>query len=395
MSSELPRRPGLDETAQNLLVAPSETKLWLSSPHMSGRELELVQDAFKSNFVAPLGPMVDRFEAALSADTGIAHVAALSSGTGAIHLALRLAEVQQGDEVWGSSLTFIGGAAPIFYEKAVPVLFDCDACGLIDLDLVEEALATANRLGRLPKVLITTDLYGNVVDLDRASALCRRYGVILISDSAEAVGSKLKGRAAGYGADFAAYSFNGNKIITTSGGGALASDNKNLIERARFLATQARDPAPHYQHTTFGYNYRMSNICAAIGVGQMEVLAQRVARRRAIFRQYQDALALKNDVSFLPEPVGGVANRWLSVLFLGGDAKVTPSVVMNALAAHNIECRPVWKPMHLQPVFKDARFVGGRCAGNMFERGLCLPSGSNMRDDELARVIDLLGAALN
>lgn len=394
MSSDQQCGAGLDERAQTSLAPPSKAKVWMSSPHMSGRELELVQEAFQSNFVAPLGPMVDRFEAALSADTGIAHVAALSSGTGAIHLGLRLADVQQGDEIWGSSLTFIGGAAPIFYEKAVPVLFDCDENGLIDLDLVEEALAAANRIGRLPKVLITTDLYGNVVDLERASAMCRRYGVSLIADSAEAVGSKLRGRAAGYGADFAAYSFNGNKIITTSGGGALASDNKAMIERARFLATQARDPAPHYQHTTFGYNYRMSNICAAIGVGQMEVLSQRVARRRAIFQHYQAALAGATDVSFLPEPLDGVANRWLSVLFIGKRATVTPSDVMQQLAMHDIECRPVWKPMHLQPVFKDARFIGGTRATDMFERGICLPSGSNMRDEDLARVIRLLVAAI-
>jgi pyridoxal phosphate-dependent aminotransferase EpsN len=394
MSSEQQCGAGLDERAQITLGPPLQAKVWMSSPHMSGRELELVQEAFQSNFVAPLGPMVDRFEAVLAADTGIAHVAALSSGTGAIHLGLRLSDVQQGDEIWGSSLTFIGGAAPIFYEKAIPVLFDCDENGLIDLDLVEEALAAANRVGRLPKVLITTDLYGNVVDLERASAICRRYGVILIADSAEAVGSKLNGRAAGNGADFAAYSFNGNKIITTSGGGALASDNKVMIERARFLATQARDPAPYYQHTTFGYNYRMSNICAAIGVGQMEVLSQRVARRRAIFQQYQSALARTKDVSFLPEPQGGVANRWLSVLFIRRQSKVTPSQVMATLAAHDIECRPVWKPMHLQPVFKDARYVGGSRAADMFERGICLPSGSNMLDEDLARVIQLLCAAI-
>lgn len=395
MPSEPPRYPGLDESGQNVLLAPAPNKLWLSSPHMSGREFELVREAFQSNFIAPLGPMVDRFEAALSVQTGLPHVAALSSGTAAIHLALRLSNVEPGDQVWGSSLTFIGGAAPIFYEKAVPVLFDCDANGLIDLDLVEEELATASRGDRLPKVLITTDLYGNVVDLERARAMCHRYGVVLVSDSAESVGSTLHGRAAGNGADFATYSFNGNKIITTSGGGALASNDHAAIERARFLATQARDPAPHYQHTTFGYNYRMSNICAAIGVGQMQVLAERVARRRAIFEQYSAAFRQTNSVSFLPEPDGGVANRWLTVMFLSPGAKRRPSDVIAKLAANDIECRPVWKPMHLQPVFKDARYIGGTRAADMFERGLCLPSGSNMRDDELARVIDVLHQALD
>jgi pyridoxal phosphate-dependent aminotransferase EpsN len=392
------QQTGFEERPQVVLGRPSGppgARIWLSSPHMSGRERELVGEAFDSNFIAPLGPMVDRFESDLGRVTGFDHVAALSSGTAAMHLALRLSGIEAGDEVWGSSLTFIGGTAPVIYERAVPVFFDCDETTLIDLDLVEQELAAANTHGRLPKVLVVTDLYGNASDMRRARALCDRYGVTLIADSAESLGSTRFERPAGYGADFAVSSFNGNKIITTSGGGALASNNKAMIEKARFLATQARDPAPHYQHSTYGYNYRLSNICAAIGVGQLGVLADRVARRREIFARYSEALGTCAGVSFVPEPANGIANRWLTVIRLSQDARVTPVQLMAALNADQIESRPVWKPMHMQPVFEAARMVAGAQCEALFAQGVCLPSGSNMTDADQDRVIAILKTALD
>jgi pyridoxal phosphate-dependent aminotransferase EpsN len=357
---------------------------------MSGRERFLVAEAFDSNFIAPVGPMIDRFEADVARFTGFDHVAALCSGSAAMHLALRLSGVNEGDQVWGASLTFIGGIAPAIYERAEPVFFDSDDATLIDLNLVEEELVHANKQNRLPKVLVVTDLYGNVVDFKFARALCDRYGITLISDSAESFGSTRFGMPAGHGADLVAYSFNGNKIITTSGGGALASNNKAMIDKARFLSMQAKDPAPHYQHTTYGYNYRMSNICAAIGVGQLEVIGERIAGRRAICSRYKKALARCAGVTVVPEPENGVANRWLTVIRLGKEARATPQQVMAALSRDLIDSRPVWKPMHMQPLFAKARIVGGAVSEAIFAEGVCLPSGTNMTDRDQDRVIAIL-----
>ena len=367
-------------------------RIFLSSPHMGGEERALVNDVFDSNWIAPTGPMVTRFEADLAALTGIAHVAALSSGTAALHLALRLAGIQQGDEVWGTTMTFIGGVAPILYAGATPVFFDVDKDNfLLDLDLLEAELRIAEAAGRGPKVVITTDLYGHVIDGARVARLREEFGFIWVSDAAEAVGAWRDGRHAGAGADFAILSFNGNKIITTSGGGALASDNEAMIDRARFLSTQARDPAPHYEHTTYGYNYRLSNVCAAIGVGQLRVLDRRVERRRAVNTLYAERLGRLPGFTFSPEAVGMHANRWLTTVRIDPSTSgINREAVRLALEAENIEARPLWKPMHLQPVFAKAPYRGGDRAVHAFADGLCLPSGSSMTDADVDRVCGLI-----
>lgn len=369
-----------------------QDRLFLSAPHMGGTESHLVQDVFHSNWIAPTGPMVTAFEQDLATLTGIAHVAALSSGTAALHLALRLSGVGAGDEVWGSTMTFIGGVAPILYVGATPVFLDVDADDfLIDLDLLEVELNRARARGKVPRVVMTTDIYGHVVDGDRLARLREEFGFVWISDAAEAVGAYRNGRHAGKGANFAVLSFNGNKIITTSGGGALASDNEEAIEQARFLSTQARDAAPHYEHTTYGYNYRLSNVCAAIGVGQLQVLGERVQQRRCIHGWYRDALADISGLEFSPEAPGMEANRWLTTMLIDPVATgFGPEKARLALEAENIESRPLWKPMHMQPVFADAPRHGGERAAAAFEQGLCLPSGSAMTRGDVDRVVAVL-----
>ncbi|KTT71173.1 hypothetical protein NS334_10815 [Sphingomonas endophytica] len=363
-------------------------RILLSAPHMGGGERDLVTEVFDTNWIAPTGPMVDRFERDLERLTGIGHVAALSSGTAALHLALRLVGVVPGDAVWGSTMTFIGGVAPILYLGGVPVFVDIeDEMFLIDCDLLERALIEAEWEGALPRVVITTDLYGHVVDAVRMRGLADRFGFAWISDAAEAVGGYRDGRHAGHGADYAILSFNGNKIITTSGGGALASPDGEAIARARFLSTQARDPAPHYEHTTTGYNYRLSNVCAAIGVGQLTVLAERVDRRRAIHALYRELIGDLPGVRLSPEATGMRANRWLTTIRIDpATAGTDREVVRLALDAAGIEARPLWKPMHAQPVFATARAIGGSVADRCFAQGLCLPSGSAMTDADVARV---------
>lgn len=367
-------------------------RIFLSSPHMGGDERLLVEEVFASNWIAPTGPMVDAFERDLSALTGIGHVAALSSGTAALHLALRLAGISRGDEVWGATMTFIGGVAPIRYLDAIPVFLDVDPDDfLLDLDLLEVQLKAAEQDGMLPKVVITTDLYGHVVDGARVASLRDRYGFIWISDAAEAVGAYRDERHAGSGADYVILSFNGNKIITTSGGGALASDDEEKIARARFLSTQARDPAPHYEHTTYGYNYRLSNVSAAIGVGQLRVLAERVDRRRHINATYRERLGGLPGFAFSPEASGMRANRWLTTVRIdAAKAGVDRETVRLALEKDNIESRPLWKPMHMQPVFAEARYQGGDVAERAFADGLCLPSGSMMSDGDVDRVCAII-----
>ncbi len=367
-------------------------RLFLSSPHMGGEERELVQSVFDSNWIAPTGPMVDEFEHQLSRLTGIGHVAALSSGSAGLHLALRIAGIGPGDEVWGASMTFVGGVAPIYYAGGVPVFLDsAEDTLLIDLDLLEAELERASAAGSLPKAVITTDLYGHVVDGARVAALRNRYGFAWISDAAEAVGSTLHGVHAGRGADFAIYSFNGNKIITTSGGGALASENGEVVAQARFLSTQAREPAPHYEHKTFGYNYRLSNVCAAIGVGQLRVLEDRVQRRREIHRLYRERLEDIPGIRFTPEPDGMRANRWLTTIIIDpAESGFDREQARLALEEINIESRPLWKPMHMQPAFAGARRVGGEVAERAFEDGLCLPSGSAMSDGDVTRTAEVL-----
>lgn len=369
-----------------------QPRLYLSSPHMSGGELPLIHEAFAENWIAPLGPHVDAFEAELAAKTARAHCAVLSSGTAALHLALILCGVGPGDEVFCASLTFAASANPIAYLGASPVFIDSEASTWnLDPDLLAEALKASAQRGRLPKAVIAVDLYGQPAQLARIAALCKAHGVPLIEDAAEALGANTGGRPCGSFGDFSILSFNGNKIITTSGGGALLSDDGEAIAKARFLATQARDPAPHYEHSHIGYNYRMSNVCAAIGRAQLRVLEERVAARRAHFAAYQEALGTLPGLTFMPEADGTFSNRWLTCLTLdrtrfGSDREA----VRLALAEHNIEARPVWKPMHLQPIFRDARVVGGSVSEALFDRGLCLPSGSNMSADDRDRVIAIV-----
>jgi len=371
-------------------------RLYLSPPHMSGAESELVRDTFASNWIAPMGPMLTAFEEGLSRTTGITHVTALSSGTAALHLALLLLGVGPRDQVWCSTLTFIGGVAPILYVGAVPVFFDVDREFLIDLDLLEDELRAAVLKGKLPKAVITTDLYGNIPDLDRIERLAEEFGFAWISDSAEAMGSTRNGRHAGKGARCAVYSFNGNKIITTSGGGALASDDPDLIGRAQFLATQAREPAVHYEHTTYGYNYRLSNVSAAIGVAQLAALKDRVAARRRIFETYRRFLGDLPGFEFRDEPQGLRSNRWLTTVLIDPrEAGIDRERARLALEARNIESRPLWKPMHTQPVFVSASKRGGAVSEWAFEHGLCLPSGSAMTDADVERVAATIVAALD
>lgn len=360
---------------------------------MSGKEEAHVTDAFASNFVAPLGPQLDAFEDVVRSylDANV-YCVGLSSGSSALHLGLRIAGVGPGDEVWISSMTFAGGIFPVTYLGALPRFFDLDPrTWTIDVTLLADHLQRAASENRLPKAIVPTDLYGQSVDLNALETLASQYGVLLVIDSAESLGARDKsGRAAGAGGDAAILSFNGNKIITTSGGGMLVTRHKKWADEARFLATQARDPAPHYQHSTLGYNYRLSNICAAIGLGQMEVLEARVARRREIFGRYQRALS-RPGISFMPEPEGAQSTRWLTTLAMDPtQIGVTREDVRLMLLEHQIESRPLWKPMHMQPLYQGAPYHGAGVDEALFEHGLCLPSGSDMTDDEQNEVIDRL-----
>ncbi|MCG8670368.1 MAG: aminotransferase class I/II-fold pyridoxal phosphate-dependent enzyme [Pseudomonadales bacterium] len=367
-------------------------RIFLSPPHMSGHELTLVEEAFAGNYIAPVGPMLTAFEKEWADYTGIAHCLALSSGTGAIHLALKEFGVGPGDEVVASTLTFIGSVSPVTFLGAKPVFIDADQKSWnLDPDLLAEFVAKRAAEGKLPKAVVVTDLYGQCADLDRILDICRPHGIKVVADAAEAAGASYRGRAAGKGADAAIFSFNGNKIITTSGGGMLASDDPKLIDRARYLSTQARQPFPHYEHTEIGFNYRMSNIVAAIGRGQLRVLDERVNRRREIFATYQNALGSIDGIDFMPEADYGRANRWLTVMLIDAERfGADPEQVRLALEAENIESRPVWKPMHLQPVFEGVTCVGGAVSEDLFRRGLCLPSGTALTGTDLERIIGLI-----
>jgi len=460
---------------------------------MSGEELRFIEDAFKSNYIAPLGPMVDAFEREFAEYIGIKYCVALSSGTAAMHLALQGLKIGPGDEVFASTLTFIGSVTPIVFQEATPVFIDCDrASWNMDADLLEAELERCDRMGRLPRAVVPTDLYGQCCDLERIVEICDGYGVPVICDSAESLGAlfqksevrsqksekdrdqisdvrdrertedgdqekaEVRGRRsedrrqraegrgqsgadwvhAGKGAKAAVFSFNGNKIITTSGGGMLASDDRDFIEQARFLSQQARDMAAHYEHSQIGYNYRMSNILAAIGRGQLSVLDERVMRKREIFDFYKKGLEDVPGIEFMPEAPYGRSNRWLTVILITPEEfGVDRETVCMALEAENIEARPVWKPMHLQPVFQverlmaqglrrkakqdkkrfrarvvggtsrgqrsevggqqekqkyPARVVGGTVAEDLFDRGLCLPSGTGMNEEDLDRVVKMV-----
>jgi dTDP-4-amino-4,6-dideoxygalactose transaminase len=374
-------------------------RIWLSSPHLGDEETAFVDDAFKTNWIAPLGPHVDGFERELAAHVAVGHGAAVSSGTAAIHLALLLLGVQPGDTVFCSSLTFVGSCNPILYCGARPAFIDCDRdTWNMSPAALERALAWAKGEGRLPRCVIVVNLYGQSADMDAILPLCERYGVPVLEDAAESLGALYKGKASGSFGAIGVYSFNGNKIITTSGGGMLVAHDEALVERARKLATQAREPAAHYQHVEVGFNYRMSNVLAGIGRGQLRVLEERVRQRRQVFETYRDALADQPQVEWMPEPAGCRSTRWLTCFTLAGaDAQTRRDMVLRSLERHSIEARPVWKPMHQQPLFRDAPYFpdsAGDVSASLFEAGICLPSGSNLTAGQQARVIEQLRRAL-
>ncbi len=367
----------------------NKNRIFLSPPHMSGCEIEYVKEAFESNYIAPLGPQIDAFEKGFCDKVGAKYALALSSGTAAIHLALRGLNVGPGDIVFASTLTFIGSVSPIVFQGATPVFIDSDVKSWnLDPDLLSDELKRCSKINTLPKAVIVTDLYGQCADYDRMFDVCNKYEVPVVLDAAEALGASYKGRSAGNGARAAIYSFNGNKIITTSGGGMLVSDDKNFIDYARKLSQQAREDFPYYEHIEIGYNYRMSNIVAGIGRGQLEVLDERVERKREIFEYYKKALDDIPGIEFMPEADYGNSNRWLTVILIDSEEfGATSEEVRLKLETENIESRPIWKPMHLQPVFKGCKIIGGEVAENLYEKGLCLPSGTALAAEDLDRII--------
>ena len=359
---------------------------------MSGEELNLINEVFASNWIAPLGPMVDAFEKEFATEVGVDHAAALSSGTAAIHLALRLLDVGPGDKVVCSAFTFCGSVNPILYQSAEPVFVDSEPESWnMDPRLLEQEIRRMAEKGKLPKAVIPVHLYGQCADMDPIMNVCNEFEIPVIEDAAEALGAEHKGRSAGSMGKFGVFSFNGNKIITTSGGGMLVSNDEAMIKRCRFLATQARDPAPHYEHTQIGYNYRMSNVLAAIGRGQLRALKDRVQRKREIFAEYQRNLQGMPGITFMPEPEWSVSNRWLTCVLIDSDVfGATPEAIRAKLEEHKIESRPLWKPMHLQPVYREYRMVGGEVSEYLFKHGLCLPSGTAMQDEDISYICDII-----
>ena len=371
-------------------------RIWLSSPHLGDEETAFVEEAFKSNWIAPMGPHVNAFETELASHVGVGHAAAVSSGTAAIHLGLLLLGVKPGDTVFCSSLTFVGSCNPILYCGARPVFVDSEpSTWNMSPTALEQALEWAKRANRLPACVILVNLYGQSADMDALLPICESYGVPVLEDAAESLGANYKGKSSGAFGRIAVYSFNGNKIITTSGGGMLIADDPDLILRARRLATQAREPVAHYEHIEMGFNYRMSNVLAGIGRGQLRVLKQRVLQRRRVFERYKEAFADLPQIHWMPEPEGFYSTRWLTCFTLTGmNAPAKCQQVMKALERHLIEARPVWKPMHLQPLFKDAPYFSHAnntdVSAHLFNAGICLPSGSNLSEGEQNRVIDHL-----
>jgi dTDP-4-amino-4,6-dideoxygalactose transaminase len=361
-------------------------RIYLSPPDIVGTELDLLRDAIESKWIAPLGPHVDAFEKEMAARLDVEHALALSSGTAALHLALEVLGVGVGDHVWVSTLTFVASANAIHYVGATPVFVDCDArTWNLDPTLLVRSLDEAALTHSLPKALIVVDLYGHCADLEPITNACRKHGVALIEDAAEALGATYHGRPAGSFGDLSVLSFNGNKIITTSGGGMLLGRRKELVDRARYLATQARSPARHYEHEAIGYNYRLSNLLAAVGRAQLADLDRRVAARRAHHIAYRNALTDRLGWTFLEEPAHSRSTFWLTCALTHSTAE--RDRVLDQLAALDIEARPVWKPMHLQPVFAGSRVIGGGVAARLFDVGLCLPSGSNLSNTDRERVI--------
>jgi len=377
------------------LGSAAMSRVYLSPPHLTGREAELVADAIASNWIAPLGPHVDAFEAELAAVAGVEHAVALSSGTAALHLALVVLGIGAGDEVACSGFTFAASANAVTYSGATPFFVDAtDATWTIDPELLDRAIASRRKVGARVRAVIAVDLYGQCCDYDALHEVCAQHEVVLVQDAAESLGATYRGAPAGGQGAVAAFSFNGNKIITTSGGGMLVSDRREWVERARKLSTQAREPVAHYEHVEVGFNYRMSNLLAALGRAQLETLGERVAARRRIRERYRDLLDGVPGISFMPEAPYGTTNAWLTCIVVdpktfGADRET----VRLALEAEDIEARPLWKPMHLQPVFASNVSFGGDVSGRLFERGLCLPSGSSLTDEDQDRVVATLLSA--
>lgn len=365
-------------------------RIILSLPHMGGNERNWVEKAFETNWIVPLGPNVDEFEKLLAGYLGVEHVVALSAGTAAIHLGLVMAGVEAGDEVICQSFTFSASANPVIYQGASPVFVDSEKdTWNMDPELLEKAVKDRFRItGRYPKAIIPVHLYGMPAKMDEIMDVARRYDIAVVEDAAEALGSVYKGRRCGTIGSYGAFSFNGNKVITTSGGGALVCPDRESAARVKFYATQARENRPYYYHETVGYNYRMSNVCAGIGCGQMEVLPERVERRRTIHDMYAAGLADVAGLTVKGAPSGDfVPNYWLTTVVIDPDTGVTPDMLRTALDAAGIETRLLWRPMHMQPVFASAPFYGSGVSENLFDRGLCLPSGSILTDSQIERVI--------
>jgi pyridoxal phosphate-dependent aminotransferase EpsN len=375
-------------------------KIYLSPPHMGEQEQLLVMDAFASNWIAPIGPHVDSFERELADYVGARGAVALCSGTSAIHLGLRLLEVGKGDIVFCSSLTFIASANPIVYQGAEPVFIDSEPDSWnMSPSALQQAFIDASCLGRMPKAVIVVHLYGQNADMDAIKPICDHYGVPILEDAAESLGASYKGAMSGTIGKLGIYSFSGNKIITTSSGGMLVSDDEMLLRKARFLATQAREPARHYQHNELGYNYRMSNLLAAVGRGQLGLLNDRIESRRAIFQRYQEGLGAYPGVSFMPEMSYGRSNRWLTVMLLDSRlTETTPNQLIDALSEQNIESRPLWKPLHLQPLYEGVRYYPHSpeesVSERLFHSGICLPSGSNLSVEDMNRVIRCMSGCM-
>jgi dTDP-4-amino-4,6-dideoxygalactose transaminase len=374
-----------------------KSKIWLSSPHIGNNELQYVNEAFVTNWIAPLGPHVNAFEQGLQLQTNTSHAAALSSGTSAIHLALILLGVKAGDSVFCQSMTFSASANPIAYQGAIPVFIDSESdTWNMDPALLRTSLEEAKQNEKLPKAIIPVHLYGMPAKMEEILSIANEYGVPVIEDAAEALGSSIENKPCGSFGEFGILSFNGNKIITTSGGGALLSEDAEMIEKARFLATQARDLAPHYQHSQIGYNYRMSNVLAGIGRGQLEVLNDRVEARRCNYERYKKYFSKQTNagftIQFQEEPAGYYSNRWLTCILVDPvlNNGLTREIIRLSLEEENIESRPLWKPMHQQPIFANSKAYLNGVSDKLFEDGLCLPSGSNLTTEEFNRIFESL-----
>ncbi|MBS4209155.1 aminotransferase class I/II-fold pyridoxal phosphate-dependent enzyme [Bacillus sp. FJAT-50079] len=363
--------------------------------------MKYIQEAIDTNWIAPLGPNVDAFEKEIANYVGANDAVAVSSGTAAIHLALSLLDIQRGDTVFCSSLTFVASANPILYQGAEPVFIDSEPdTWNMSPDALEKAFVEASSTGKMPKAVIVVNLYGQSAKMTEILSICNQYAVPVIEDAAESLGSSYDGKPSGTFGKFGVYSFNGNKIITTSGGGMLVSDDEVALKKARFLATQARDPAPHYQHSEMGFNYRMSNILAGIGRAQLEVIDERIKAKRKIFSQYYEELSVLPGIKFMPEVKNTISNRWLTTLTIANKiAGVSAADLLLALAKENIEARPVWKPLHLQPLFKGMKYYSHKenqsVSEQLFMTGICLPSGTSMTEENMIRVITCIKETLN